>query len=143
MICALRRVDQLSSIQTTPPHSTPRAGPNAVNSIIGKDRAVTSELVSVIQETNDTEYLEELLNVNYQLLNLLKEAPRGNKPILSFKGLGVASVSSDDESDGKLDGTPQISGRPSDCIEESSEASSVEGFEILPAAPKGKSRGGA
>lgn len=131
-------MDQLISIQTTPSQSSPKVGPKAINSIVVKSRAVTSELASIIQETNDAEHLEELLNVNDQLLNLLKKVPGGKKPILSLKGLGVTlnniSVSSDDR---KLDGIPHINGRLGDRGEESSsEASSVEGFENSPATPK-------
>jgi protein phosphatase 1 regulatory subunit 37 len=137
---ALQCVDQLISIQTTPSQSLPKVGPNAISSIVGKSRAVTSELASIIQDTNDAERLEELLNVNDQLLNLLKKVPGGNKPTLTLKGLGVAlnhvSVSSDDDGDGKLDGIPHINGRPSDRAGETSEASSVEGFEDSPTTPK-------
>ena len=144
---ALQCVDQLISIQTTPSQSAPKVGPNAISGIVGKSRAVTSELASIIQDTNDAERLEELLNVNDQLLNLLKKVPGGNKPILTLKGLGVAfnhvSVSSDD-GDGKLDGTPHINGRPSDRGGETSEASSVEGFEedspTTPKIDKGKGK---
>ena len=135
---ALRCVDQLISIQTTSSQSTPKAGSNAISSIVGESRAVTTELASIIQETNDAERLEELLNVNDQLLNLLKKVPGGSKPVLSLKSLGIPlnniSVSSDD--DGKLDGTPHINGRPSNRGGESSEASSVEGFEDTPSTPK-------
>jgi protein phosphatase 1 regulatory subunit 37 len=81
---ALRCVDQLSSIQTTPSHSTPKVGPNAINSMVGASRAVTSELASIIQESNDAEYLEELLNVNDQLLNLLKKVPACPQQFLGF-----------------------------------------------------------
>ena len=101
---------------------------------------MTSELASIIQETNDAERLEELLNVNDQLLNLLKKVPGREKPVLTLQSLGVAfnklPPSSGDDSDGKLDGTPHLNGRPSDRGEESSEASSVEGFEDSPTTPK-------
>jgi protein phosphatase 1 regulatory subunit 37 len=111
-----------------------------MNGIVGESRAVTSELASIIQETNDMERLEELLNVNDQLLNLLKKVPGGSKPILTLKGLGVAlnnvSVSSDDDGDGKLDHAPHINGRPGHHGGEISEASSAEGFEDSPTTPK-------
>jgi protein phosphatase 1 regulatory subunit 37 len=138
MTRALRCVEQLKhvlSIQTTTPQSTPKAGLNAISSTVAKSRVVTSELASIIQETNDTERLEELLNVNDQLLNLLKKVPGLRKPIL---GLDVAFNNNNIHVpiDGKLDGTPRINGRPSDCGEESSEASSVEGFEESPTTPR-------
>ena len=100
---------------------------------------MTSELASIIQETNDAERLEELLNVNDQLLNLLKKFPVLGKPILTLQGLDVPlkNIRITSVSDGKLDGTPHINGRPSACGEESSEAnSSVEGFEDSPTTPK-------
>ena len=94
---------------------------------------MTSELASIIQETNDAERLEELLNVNDQLLNLLKKVPGSGKPILTLQSLDIAFKNTS-SSDGKLDGTPHINGRPSD---QSSEAgSSVEGFEDSPTTPK-------
>jgi len=94
-------------------------------------------LASIIQETHEAERLEELLNVNDQLLNLLKKVPGGGKPILTLKGLGVAfntASVSDDDGDGKLDGVPHINGRPS-IQRGDSEASSVEGFEEFLATP--------
>ena len=55
--------------------STPKAGSNIISSTVGENRGLTSELASIIQETNDAERLEELLNVN-----LLKEVPgRGSQ----------------------------------------------------------------
>lgn len=108
---------------------------------------MTSELTTIIQETNDAERLEELLNVNDQLLNLLKKAPAGRKPTLTLQSLGVAFnsllASSDDDGDGKLDSVPRINGRTGG---ESSEASSVEGFEdfletlTTPKIDKGKAK---
>jgi protein phosphatase 1 regulatory subunit 37 len=141
MTRALRCVEQLKhvlSLQTTP-QSTPKAGSNAISSTVGESRVVTSELASMIQETNDTERLEELLNVNDQLLNLLKKVPRLGKPTLTLQGLDVASQNIIPTSviDGKLDGTPHINGRPNDRgEEESSEASSVDCFEDSPTTPK-------
>jgi protein phosphatase 1 regulatory subunit 37 len=96
---------------------------------------LTSELASIIQETNDAERLEELLNVNDQLLNLSKKVPGSGKPILTLQSVDVALKNTSD-SDGKLDGTPHINGRPSDCGEESSEASSAKGFEDSPTTPR-------
>jgi protein phosphatase 1 regulatory subunit 37 len=136
MTRALRCVEQLKhvlSIQTSP-QSTPKAGSNAISSTVGESRVVTSELASIIQETNDTERLEELLNVNDQLLNLLKKVPGLGKPILTLQGLDVAFKKFPTSvGDGKLDGTPHINGRRG---EEFSEASSVEGFEDSPTTPK-------
>ena len=135
----MEQLKHVLSIQTTP-QSTPKAGSNAIGSIVGESRAVTSELASIIQETKDAERLEELLNVNDQLLNLLKKVPGKGKPILTLQGLNVAfniiPTSSGDDGDGKLDGTPHLNGRPRDRGEVSSEASSVEGFEDSPTTPK-------
>ena len=154
MIRALRCVDQLkhalSIQQSNSSQSTPKAGPNAISSIVETSKAVTSELASIIQETNDAERLEELLNVNDQLLNLLSKVPRGSRPILALQGLGVSlnhiSASSGRDGDGKLDSVPHINGRLGDRGGESSEASSVEGFEdfldtpTTPKIDKGKGR---
>ena len=139
MTRALRCVEQLKhviSIQTSP-LSTPKAGSNAISSTVGESRVVTSELASIIQETSDAERLEELLNVNDQLLNLLKKVPGSGKPILTLQGLDVAFKNIRTSSnDGKLDATPHINGRPGDRGEVSSEASSVEGFDDSPTTPK-------
>ena len=99
---------------------------------------MTSELASIIQETNDAERLEELLNVNDQLLNLLKKVPGSGKPILTLQGLDIAfnNIPTSSDNDGKLDGTPHLNGRPSGRGGESSEASSVEGFGDSPTTPK-------
>ena len=136
MIRAQRSVDQLKDVlsaQNTLPQSTPKAGSNSISGIVGKSKAVTSELATMIQETDDAERLEELLNVNDQLLSLLKKVPGGRKPILTLQGLGVTlndvAASSDDDGDGKLDGVPHINGRPNDHGGDSSTASSVENFE--------------
>ncbi|KAF8804912.1 RNI-like protein [Phlegmacium glaucopus] len=143
MIRAQHCLDQLKtalSAQSTPSQSTPKAGSNAISGIVGKSKAVTSELATIIQETHEAERLEELLSVNDQLLNLLKKVPGGGKPILTLQGLGVTLndttvSSSSDDGDGKLDGVPHINGRPSNRGEVSSEASSVEGFEEFLATP--------
>jgi protein phosphatase 1 regulatory subunit 37 len=130
-------VEQLKHVLAIPtsPQSTPKAGSNTVSRTVGESRILTSELASIIQETNDAERLEELLNVNDQLLNLLKKVPGSGKPILTLQKLDVAFKNTS-ASDGKLDGTPHINGRPTDCGEESSEASSAEGFEDSPTTPR-------
>ena len=129
----MEQLKHVLSIQTSP-QSTPKASSNAISSIVGESRVVTSELASIVQETNDAERLEELLNVNDQLLNLLKKIPGSGKPILTLQSLDVAFKNAS-SNDGKLDGTPHINGRPSDCGEGSSEAS-VEVFEDSPTTPK-------
>jgi protein phosphatase 1 regulatory subunit 37 len=138
----MEQLKHVLSIQTSP-QSTPKAGSNIISSTVGESRVLTSELASIIQETNDAECLEELLNVNDQLLNLLKKVPGSAKPILTLQSLDVAFKNTSSSSDGKLDGTPHINGRPSDRGEESSDASSVEGFEDSPTTPilgRGKER---
>ena len=130
MIRALRCVEQLKhvlSIQASP-QSTPKAGSNVISGTVGESKVVTSELASIIQETNDAELLEELLNVNDQLLDLLKKVPGSGRPILALQSLDIAFKNTSPK-DGKLDGTSHINGRWSDRGEDSSEASSVEGFE--------------
>ena len=112
--------------------STPKAGSNIISSTVGENRGLTSELASIIQETNDAERLEELLNVNDQLLNLLKKVPGPGKPILTLQSLVVAFKNSFFCSDGKLNVTPHINGRPSDRGEDSSEGNSLEDFEDSP-----------
>ena len=131
----MEQLKHVLSIQTSP-HSTPKARSNMFSSIVGESRDLTSELAAIIQETNDAERLEELLNVNDQLLSLLKKVPGSGKPILSLQSLDVAFKNTSPSSDGKLDGTPHINGRPSDRREESLEASSAEGFEDSPTTPK-------
>ena len=132
----MEQLKHVISIQTSP-LSTPKAGSNAISSTVGESRVVTSELASIIQETSDAERLEELLNVNDQLLNLLKKVPGSAKPILTLQGLDVAFKNIRTSSnDGKLDATPHINGRPGDRGEVSSEASSVEGFDDSPTTPK-------
>jgi protein phosphatase 1 regulatory subunit 37 len=129
-------VEQLKhvlSIQTSP-QSTPKAESNATSGTVGESRVLTSELASIIQETNNEERLEKL-NENDQLLNLLKKVPGLGKPILTFQSLDVAFKNTSSSSDGKLDGTPHINGWPSNRGEESLEAS-VEGFEDSPTTPK-------
>lgn len=129
----MEQLKHVLSIQTSP-QSTPKA---VVSRTVGESRVVTSELASIIQETNNAERLEELLNVNDQLLNLLKKVPGPGKPILTLQSLDIAFKNTSSSSDGKLDGTPHINGRPSDHGEESSAASSsVEGFEDSPTTPK-------
>ena len=61
--------------------------------------------------------------------------PGSGKPFLTLLSSGVAFKNTSSR-DGQLDGTPHINGRPSDRGEESSEASSVEGFEDSPTTPK-------
>ena len=130
----MEQLKHVLSIQTSP-QSTPKAGSNVISSTVGESKVLTSELASIIQETNDAERLEELLNVNDQLLNLLKKVPGSGKPVLTLQSLDVAFKNTSPK-DGKLDGTPHINGRTNDRVEESSEASSVEGFEDSPTTPK-------
>ena len=135
LIRALRCVEQLKhvlSIQSSPHLPTPKAGSNIISSTVGESRSLTSELASIIQETNDAERLEKLLNVNDQLLNLLKKVPGPGKPILTLQSLVVAFKNSFFCSDGKLNVTPHINGRPSDRGEDSSEGNSLEDFEDSP-----------
>ena len=127
----MEQLKHVLSIQPSP-QSTPKSGSNIISSTVGESRALTSELASIIQETNDAERLEELLNVNDQLLNLLKKVPGSGKPIMTLPSLDVAFKNTSSNSDGKLDGTPHINGRPSDPPE----ANSVEGFEDSPTTPK-------
>ena len=130
----MEQLKHVLSIQPSP-QATPKAGTNVISRTVGESRVVTSELASIIQETDDAERLEELLNVNDQLLNLLKKVPGPGKPILTLQSLDIAFKNTSSR-DGKLDGTPHINGQPSDRGEQSSEASSVDGFEDSPTTPK-------
>jgi protein phosphatase 1 regulatory subunit 37 len=61
--------------------------------IAANARAVVAELATAIQETDDPVRLEELLEINDQLLGLLKKVPaaggKASRPILSLRGLGL------------------------------------------------------
>ena len=106
---------------------------------------MVTDLASVIQETADPIRLEELLEINDQLLTLLKKVPTKLRQTLKLQGLGLSVESSSKaeiELDGKLDGYPHLNGRPnghSASIETSSESSSVETDEeaaTTPTTPK-------
>ena len=61
--------------------------------IAASTRGIIGELATAIQETEDPVRLEELLEINDQLLGLLKKLPtagKTSKPILSLSGLGVS-----------------------------------------------------
>ena len=106
----MRGATQTRSFHSTLFQSTPNAGSNVISGTVGESKVVTSELVYIIRETNDAELLEELLNVNDQLLDLLKKVPGSGRPILALQSLDIAFKNTSPK-DGKLDGTPHINGR--------------------------------
>ena len=101
----MRGATQTRSFHSTLFQSTPKAGSNVISGTVGESKVVTSELVSIIRETNDAELLEKLLNVNDQSLDLLKKVPGSGKPILTLQSLDIAFKNASPK-DGKLDGTP-------------------------------------
>ncbi|KAF8154473.1 hypothetical protein B0H34DRAFT_660189 [Crassisporium funariophilum] len=143
--CAKQLTDALAAQQASSP-STPKSE-NVLGGIVGKTRVIASELGTIIQDTDDPARLEELLDINDELLSLLKKVPGGTKPSLTLKGLGLnfnGSQGSDDDGDGMLDGLPHINGsgrangRPH-VTEDASETSSADFFEedlLTPTTPR-------
>lgn len=107
--------------------------------VLPKARSITVELTTRIQESEDPHRLEELLDINDQLLALLKKIPRGTRPNLTIQGLGLtfdASASPQDDGDGKLDGLPHLNGlSPNTTASIESEAEDEEEL-LTPTTPK-------
>lgn len=153
-------VTELSSslaadVKGSPQTPKPVANPAAFNELVSKSKAVAAELAIVIQETEDSSRLEELLGINDQLLSLLKNVPGGTRPQLTLKGLGLTLNdlrNSSVDGDGMLDGLPHINGRAATAINGhrgggSSASSSADSFEeggattpTTPRIDKGKQR---
>jgi len=73
---------------TAAPSST--VNPEHIADAATKARVVVNELTTVIQETEDPIRMEELLEINDQLLGLLKKVPGGGRPTLTLHGLGLS-----------------------------------------------------
>ncbi|KAF5339788.1 hypothetical protein D9611_009036 [Ephemerocybe angulata] len=83
----------VSSLETSKAESTPPPRSDEELDQLALDtRSIVGELATAIQETEDPSRLEELLEINDQLLGLLKKLPSGprNRPNLTLKGLGLS-----------------------------------------------------
>jgi protein phosphatase 1 regulatory subunit 37 len=137
-------VTALTQITTNP---TGTASVSEANSdIIARSQAVVGELAIAIQATDDPVLLEEQLEVNDQLLGLLKKVPTGAKPQLTLQGLGLhlngsstSSLNSQQEPSNTTNG--HLNGERVPSSEETSLLGSDEGDEeevTTPRVDKGK-----
>lgn len=101
-------------------------------------RTVVAELATAIQETDDPVRLEELLEINDQLLGLLKKLPaaggKPGKPTLSLRGLGLSLHGDTPAVNGHANG---ISAKASPSIDDYAEADDTP---TTPRIDKGKRR---
>jgi protein phosphatase 1 regulatory subunit 37 len=89
--------------------------------IAANTRSIIGELATAIQETEDPVRLEELLEINDQLLGLLKKLPaagKASKPILSLSGLGLSLNGGTPGKNGIVNGSSVL---PQDAAEDDEE----------------------
>ncbi|KAJ3516030.1 hypothetical protein NMY22_g14302 [Coprinellus aureogranulatus] len=116
------------------------ADDNIATDIATSTRAIVAELATAIQETDDPVRLEELLEINDQLLGLLKKLPttggKAGKPTLSLRGLGL-NLNGDSATNGHASaGSPHI-GTPNP---EGDDGEVDDGTPTTPKIDKGKRR---
>lgn len=138
-------IEQLKSI-VNPQPSGSTIPQSHVHDVVVKAKSTLTEFASIIRDTEDPIRLEELLDINDQLLTLLKKAPAKLKENLKLTGLGISMDGRPDlviDRDGKLDGLPPLNGRPNGYFgsvengpESGDSTETEEDDEMTPTTPK-------
>lgn len=81
-------ITQLAAIISPSPSAT-AVQPESIIDTTNKTKAIISELVAVIHDTDDTVQMEQLFVLNDQLNSLLEKVPPIIKPVLKLQGLGL------------------------------------------------------
>ncbi|KAJ7480292.1 hypothetical protein B0H11DRAFT_1863724 [Mycena galericulata] len=88
-------IAQLEAMLAPPPPpasatiAAPTAPPPSPADVLKRARALTRELSTVIEATEDPTRMEELLGVNDELTALVARAPAPGRPTLTLQGLGL------------------------------------------------------
>lgn len=137
VVRAFACVSELSNALGSGSPATPKIDAPQLSAVLPKAKSVAAELARIIQETEDPTRLEELLEINDQLLGILKKAPGNPKPSLRLQGLGLSfsDSNSSEDGDGRLDGLPPLHGREGEHGHDSSETSSAVDFDEEPPTP--------